>query len=301
VSPLLLSLVLAAGPKAAPPMRFDLDAPKQPAPAPSLVPKKSKVAPLVVPRAVVDADATNCGACHSTQGWTVVKFDHAKTGFPLKGEHAHVSCKACHPVDFERALPTTCRSCHSDAHSGELGGRCENCHEELSWSSVRFDADAHRRTAFPLIGAHAQLPCEECHFSAGDRRFSRDVVECSVCHDPTRIVAVVDHANSGFSTDCRQCHLPWTFRGGQLPAHDACFPLSGGPHSRISCRDCHRLAAPPPVPLFTTCTSLAASCTGCHAHPCLQMAVVHQKKGVLGYQCADLLCAQCHSFKPVSP
>ena len=56
-----------------------------------------------------------------------------------------------------------------------LGVQCASCHDTSGWKS-RFDADAHRRTNFPLQGRHALLPCEQCHGDRRDRAFARPTV-----------------------------------------------------------------------------------------------------------------------------
>src|SRR5512144_1406317 len=99
------------------------------------------------------ADA-RCERCHSTESWQDVAFAHERTGFPLKGQHRRVGCQACHGTDTSRSLGRECGACHRDPHRGTLGTRCATCHVEESWRS-RFDADAHRRTGFPLTGRHA--------------------------------------------------------------------------------------------------------------------------------------------------
>ncbi|HUI09173.1 MAG TPA: hypothetical protein VL221_02535, partial [Bacteroidota bacterium] len=41
-----------------------------------------------------------CEECHSPDTWKEMprpaKFDHARTGFVLKGQHAEVACMDCH-------------------------------------------------------------------------------------------------------------------------------------------------------------------------------------------------------------
>jgi len=285
----LLLLAVAAGPgaRATDVPRAAPKAEARAAPAPKLVP------PVSHPT----SDTTPCGSCHSTEGWTVVKFDHDKTGFPLKGQHARTSCKQCHPVDFDAAVPASCRSRHRDAHGGELGARCEGCHDENGWAS-RFNADSHRRTAFPLVGAHAALPCEQCHYAAADRRFSRNVVECVACHqreyDSTRVLSL-DHARLGFSTDCRGCHLAWRFRPARFPGHDVCYLLSSGPHAGLGCRSCHTNGVPM-VATFGACNSGSAVCTTCHV--CPDMDRIHAAKAVAGYVCGkESKCYECHRFE----
>lgn len=239
---------------------------------------------------------TRCEACHSTASWTDVRFAHEKTGFPLKDAHRAVDCKACHPVDFKLKVARECSGCHRDGHGGDLGARCEGCHDEATWRS-RFGADAHRRSAFPLVGRHAFLPCEECHGEARDRAFSRPTVPCLSCHqrdyDRTRTTAL-DHARLGFSTDCRQCHGAWTFSRVRFPQHDACFQISGGPHAGVACLGCHSALSTFTAP--GTCDTRTAACSSCHEHLCAKSDAQHTK--VPGYQCRDRKCFECHRFTP---
>lgn len=64
----------------------------------------------------------DCATCHDTAAFTLARFDHERTAFPLAGAHASVACASCHRE--ERApdgtmfirftpLPTTCASCHA--------------------------------------------------------------------------------------------------------------------------------------------------------------------------------------------
>ncbi|HWE26326.1 MAG TPA: cytochrome C, partial [Myxococcales bacterium] len=155
---------------------------------------------------------TRCSACHSTGDWKSVTFDHDRTGFPLRGRHSSTTCSSCHvSSDLNETIPTTCSGCHKDVHRGEFGTRCASCHDEESWKS-RFNADAHRRTNFPLNGRHALIPCEECHLNQRDREFTRATVDCLTCHaqDYLRAATIsIDHVAAGFGTTCQNCHNPW--------------------------------------------------------------------------------------------
>jgi hypothetical protein len=238
---------------------------------------------------------TRCVACHQPTGWTDVSFFHDRTGFPLRGRHEEAPCRSCHLDGFERPLPTACGSCHQDPHRGDLGMRCEGCHTPETWRSD-FPADAHRRTNFPLVGRHAFLPCVECHPDARDRSFSGPAVPCVDCHladyQRTRGGAI-DHVAMGFSTECRECHDPWSFARGVFAAHDACFQLRGTEHAGIACRDCHRAAVPPGGITGASNTGTAA-CSSCHEHTCARMDREHDD--VPGYQCKDRKCYECHRF-----
>jgi hypothetical protein len=239
---------------------------------------------------------TACAACHSTTAWSEVRFNHERTGFPLTGEHAHASCKGCHVTDFKAPLPRTCVGCHADVHAGDLGARCEGCHDTKDWRS-RFDADAHRRTNFPLLGAHAALPCTECHAEARERRFARAAVDCAACHQ-TQVLRTagqaVDHLQLGFAQrSCRECHSPLAFTPARYPAHDGCFPISTGPHAGIACRSCHTSVV---TPMVRCQTNTATLCVPCHSNGgnARTGSTDAQHRNVPGYTFSATKCAQCH-------
>jgi len=238
------------------------------------------------------AGETRCEKCHTTEAWDDVSFAHERTGFPLRGRHARAGCKGCHPASFQAPVPRSCEACHRDVHAGQLGARCQGCHEETSWRS-RFDADAHRRSNFPLTGRHAFLPCEECHGDRRDRGFARATKTCLDCHDAdyqrTRGSAL-DHVAAGFPADCRNCHRPWRWSGAFFATHERCFPIASGAHAGIRCLNCHTslqgIASP------GTCSTLTAACTRCHT----SASTTPRHGGVPGYQWTDRKCYECHAF-----
>lgn len=235
---------------------------------------------------------TRCERCHTPEQWGDVAFAHERTGFPLRAEHKKVGCKACHPVDFQRPLAHDCGSCHRDPHRGQLGIQCQGCHDETSWKS-RFDADAHRRTGFPLTGRHAFLACEECHGNRLNRGFARAASTCADCHqrDLARGQAVIDHG--GFGTDCRRCHSPWRFQNAFFPDHEKCFAIGGGPHAGIACLGCHTSLTG--TTATGACFTDTAACTRCHQVP--EMQAKHLS--VLGFPSGppyDRKCYECHRF-----
>ena len=238
---------------------------------------------------------TRCDACHTTGSWSQVSFDHARTGFLLNGAHTKAACASCHGADLAKPLGRTCASCHTDAHTGEFGTRCASCHEESNWRPL-FDADAHRRTNFPLTGRHALLPCQECHLDRRDRVFTRATIDCVGCHRPAydRTGGTsIAHAKAGFSTTCRDCHLPWTWTQARFPQHDSCFQISRGKHAGIRCASCHL----PSVPAVFTgnCSSNNAACSRCHSPASTDPIHVN----VAGYERSktpDRKCYECHSF-----
>ncbi|MBK7860863.1 MAG: cytochrome C [Archangiaceae bacterium] len=244
------------------------------------------------------AAGTRCSACHVTASWSDVRFNHDKTGFPLKGQHVRVDCRGCHAADFSVPVGRQCAACHLDVHAGDLGGRCEGCHDESSWASA-FDADAHRRTAFPLLGAHGVMPCQECHSAARERRFSRAIVQCASCHqaDLARTAGTgVDHTTFQFTQPCQTCHGALAFKPARFPGHDACFRISSGPHAEVACAQCHS-ALPATAP--NSCATGTAACVSCHEHSCgerLQRQHPATNPAAAGFQCSNPKCAQCHQF-----
>ena len=117
-------------------------------------------------------------------------FDHAKTGYPLRGKHAEVECAECHKDRLIKTaavraagakglkrvtflgLPTQCAQCHFDEHRGQLGSKCADCHTESSWKAApRF---SHAKTKFPLLGKHKAVQCAKCHASMTDANAHKD-------------------------------------------------------------------------------------------------------------------------------
>jgi hypothetical protein len=251
------------------------------------------------PPAAPAAKTTRCASCHRTGGWDDVRFDHDRTGFPLKGMHRRVMCKACHAISFKAQIPDTCIGCHRDPHAGEFGRLCASCHDEERWPTT-FTADAHRRTNFPLSGRHALIPCAECHPNARDRVFSRSPVTCYTCHQQDYQNAglnSVDHVASGFSTDCRQCHTTMRFQPARYPDHDRCFPISQGSHAGLRCVNCHPTT--PKGVISATCAYNMETCTSCHEHACGRTDPIHTADKIgaafaMAYKCQDALCYQCH-------
>ncbi len=237
---------------------------------------------------------TRCEACHSSESWLEAKFDHSRTGFDLKGQHARAMCQQCHTTGFEKATPRQCAGCHLDVHQGQLGKRCEGCHDESNWRT-KFSADAHRTGNFPLSGRHALIPCQQCHLDERDRTFSRATQDCAGCHQQDyqrTALTSMNHQAAGFSTDCRSCHQPFGFSPARFPQHDDCFQISGGPHGAIRCLDCH--STMPSLTTGATCQTGTAACTRCHTHSCDRTDGRH--KSVPGYQCKDRKCYECHRF-----
>lgn len=248
----------------------------------------------VLPVAVTGAPArARCDACHTPAGFAPARFDHGRTGFPLRGRHDGVGCGSCHGADYQRPVPQSCAGCHQDPHAQEFGLMCASCHSEEGFNAPRFSVDAHRRTAFPLTGRHGGLPCEECHVGKRDRDFSRAAADCISCHraDAQGAAATtVSHQGAPFVASCQRCHSPVAFTPARLAEHDACFPIERGSHRGVSCAECHRALA---GTVFSgTCAPVPVQCTECHTHS--ESAEAENHREVAGYAYVSARCASCH-------
>jgi len=176
--------------------------------------------------------------------------------------------------------------CHDDLHEGTLGPDCAQCHTPKSWIVLNI-SDIHRRSRFPLTGAHQLTDCSACHKSASARRFDPLGTECADCHRNTYLSTTnPNHQADGFSTECLDCH---TTNPGWKPArfaeHDAkFFPVYSGNHANTwnSCSDCHKQVNNYAV--FT--------CIDCHEHSREEMDDEHKDENDYRYNSAA--CLSCH-------
>jgi hypothetical protein len=236
---------------------------------------------------------TTCQSCHSTAGWRVAgvraDFDHARTRFPLRGQHRKVACQQCHApgrpmriAKFDR-----CADCHRDAHRGQLAGRpggtaCESCHTVEGFSPSTFTVADHQKGPYPLQGAHLAVPCVSCHRSAQGIQLRFPSTACRTCHGDPHHGEVDRFVSAG---GCETCHSLGTWRRVTFDHDRTRFPLEGG-HQRVACRSCHAPVdrGTPRERLRMKGTPMA--CAGCHGDP-------HQ--GQFARASTPLSCQQCHS------
>jgi len=259
-----------------------------------------------------------CAACHpdhagsdfqliSWPGRDSSAFDHSRTGWPLAGKHAGVSCDACHRMTFRvspaaalsqrkttpgwMGLERDCAGCHGDPHRGTLGAGCADCHDVDGWRpAAGFDHDS---TGYPLTGKHRTVACADCHagapVSAG--RAGAPVVpavfsplphaDCAACHrDP--------HGGRLGST-CSRCHTTAGFSSFATATFDhehTRYPLRGA-HLSVRCDQCHDFR-----PAAAHRDRPFATCGACHTDP-------HAGRATLAGQAAD--CAYCHTVAGFTP
>jgi len=216
------------------------------------------------------AKNATCNSCHAEHAGREAslarfeegspdRFDHAKTGWPLTGKHGSTKCVDCHKVEFRKSeaarlskrknpeagyigLETECAACHGDPHRGTQGPDCRSCHLTTAWNATPgFD---HAKSAYPLTGKHASVPCEKCHRqtttavagSATPPRVFKPLPhgQCSDCHRD------VHQGRAGPS--CSSCHVTESFRLVETRSFDHArtgYPLEGK-HLQVRCERCHR-------------------------------------------------------------
>lgn len=243
-------------------------------------------------------ERTRCATCHTETSWSIINYAaHDETRFPLTGAHEATPCLSCHSSGISAPITnTTCGSCHLDAHGGRLGMYCEGCHDTNSWKGA-YDPDIHRKSNFPLSGAHAFLPCQECHSVADERLVISAAASCASCHQADYLRASrssIDHQASGFDSNCQSCHATWTFKPARFIEHDSCFRITGGPHRSVGCGDCHDRT----TGLVRTgaCATSTYDCIDCHEHS--EGITLRQHSGVPGYEYRSPKCYSCHRFAP---
>lgn len=246
---------------------------------------------------------TSCAQCHSLDvPFKQAAFDHAQTGFPLRGAHKTVACAQCHPGGTKNARIAfaSCGDCHADRHQPSRGKDCRACHDENSWKTARFN---HDRTRFPLRGKHQALACAQCH-PVGSKIGKIPFASCSDCHRR-------DPHQGRFGKDCQSCHVVEGFQKASFNHADTRFPLTGK-HAAVACRKCHAQKGSGGAAVFKP---LPMACASCHADVHLgQFAkgcdACHTTQGFAGaalkfdHQAASafplqgkhaaIACAQCH-------
>jgi hypothetical protein len=253
----------------------------------------------------------DCAACHSPTSWEIPaghwtdvdkgkprvspitgivlaedsgKFTHDDTGFSLVGRHETVNCRDCHETLVFAAAEVDCISCHTDIHQMTLGNDCARCHTSNNWlvddvQGIHFD------NGFPLNGVHANINCVDCHTSETTLRFDRLGNDCINCHQVDfNNTSMPNHAESGFPTDCVQCHDVFTpgWRTDQISNHDF-FPLTQG-HDIADCNRCH---------VGGNFANTPNECVACHqADFAATTAPNHTSAGISND------CAACHTTAP---
>jgi hypothetical protein len=200
-----------------------------------------------------------CIDCHTEQDWRPRESiaEHARTGFPLIGAHAGVSCWQCHAGAEEgifSGVSTDCASCHAadalaatsvDHLAQGWTSSCDDCHALIAWTQSGF-----KHTGFALAGAHAAADCSSCHVGAV---FAGTPSDCAACHlAEYQATTEPAHAAAGFPQDCQACHDANDWDGASF-SHTS-FALNGA-HAAANCSQCH---------VGGVFAGTPSDCAGCH-------------------------------------
>jgi hypothetical protein len=241
----------------------------------------------------------NCQDCHTVVDWVPSIWNHdTDTEYPLTGAHIVVpGCELCHTVVPYSEQPSECVDCHLSNYNETIEPNhitsgipttCGICHTTENWTTEQID---HSLTAFPLLGAHAEIECATCHASGYDLP-----TECAGCHLPdytsTANSASPDHAQYGFSQDCVICHGQVAWKPSSFD-HDA--DLTGfaiqGAHLTLLPENCYACHDP------VQWTGLSSDCSSCHQSNFENTS--DPDHGANGYP--QNLCETCHSQEGWSP
>jgi Cytochrome c3 len=203
----------------------------------------------------------DCSDCHIASSWKVIpkniKFNHDKTNFPLDGQHKNVPCQSCHTslVFAKAAASTDCFSCHKDIHQGSVGYDCARCHTPQSWVVQNIN-EIHEEYRFPLVGAHLNADCIQCHAGYENNNFEPYGTTCFDCHKSNYYATTnPNHVQAGFSTNCVECHTENAQDWAASAFNHDFFPLVGG-HKIANCFDCHKSGG--------DFSGLSTDCYSCH-------------------------------------
>lgn len=255
-----------------------------------------------------------CVDCHSDQDWRPHESiaEHARTGFPLIGAHAGVTCWMCHASAEEgvfTGVSTDCASCHAgdalaaasvDHLAQGWTTSCDDCHAPIAWTQSGF-----KHTGFALAGAHAAADCSSCHVGAV---FAGTPSDCAACHlGEFQATTEPAHAAAGFPQDCQACHDANGWDGANF-SHTS-FALTGA-HTMADCSQCHVGGVFAGTPNDCAGCHLAEfqattdpnhltagfpqSCDACHQTFAWERATFDHTSFPLTGSHAGADCAQCH-------
>ncbi|MBL8955740.1 MAG: hypothetical protein JNK82_33510 [Myxococcaceae bacterium] len=242
-------------------------------------------------------------------------FNHARTGWALRGGHLEAACGDCHqqrrialaPVrallekhptrETYLGLPTQCGACHFDEHRDQVGQVCDGCHVEKSWKPAPgFD---HGQSGYPLTGKHARVACEKCHPRLRDETtakptFPAPKAETYLKYSPlehqTCLECHKDPHDGRFGQRCSSCHTTegWSVirnASQERAFHDKTrYPLEGE-HLEAPCTGCH---GPWPGHPAKFKGLKFGACSDCHADAHLG-------------QLAKPACEACHAVDGFTP
>jgi hypothetical protein len=142
----------------------------------------------------------DCSACHTTNDWSEITFDHQLSRFPLTGAHRSTPCLECHAGGQYVGTPTACFQCHGEPsfHAGLFGLDCALCHSTSAWRPASYNGPH----SFPMNHGGAGGTCSTCHPSG------YTAYTCYSCHEHNQSEISKKHQEEGIGdfSNCLRCH-----------------------------------------------------------------------------------------------
>lgn len=227
---------------------------------------------------------SSCLECHHSDRFVPTSLGparHSET-YPLLGAHRAVACIQCHRVAANtkvrqfRSTHKTCKTCHADPHAGQFQqelqqGDCTVCHDSDCTTFQLRPYDHDEETGYPLTGAHAQAPCQDCHIERTMNQMVGPKVRwyrstptgCAACHPDVHR----GQFQQDGQTQCERCHGStelWTAENF-LHERDARFALEGS-HAKVTCGACHPAVPQKNGPSVIQYRPLSTHCEECHGY-----------------------------------
>jgi hypothetical protein len=251
-----------------------------------------------------------CAECHSVDGWKPSLFgvkEHDTSQYALKGKHAQVECAKCHIPAGKDTIYTVkfaaCADCHNDPHDNQFAAapyknRCEDCHTVQDWHRTTYSITSHYTSRFPLQGAHAAVPCSDCHKPGlGGRAdnvlpFHFEDRSCTACHKDPHLGELDNQMArkraNGTPFGCGACHNANSWDDITGVDHSKTKFALLGAHRTVACVDCHK----PTTNSESRFKGTPTFCEACHqdAHDGQFLAKDNQSH-----------CAECHNTQRWAP
>jgi len=154
-----------------------------------------------------------------------------------EGKVLRKDCQLCHTIiGQETALPkpTEVAATETFKHPWPLLGKhaqlsCNQCH----WRGRGLSTDCTTCHAHPANAPMAALPCATCHLKEQE---IKPLTPCVSCH-PTRAELHLKPTHA--ATDCTMCHTPHQWTVDKRDNCYACHPDKSNHYPQGLCRDCH--------------------------------------------------------------
>jgi hypothetical protein len=233
----------------------------------------------------------DCSKCHTPASWLVNNITeiHQRSRFPLLGAHRTADCFQCHKSESLARFDVpgvNCIDCHRSNFTAttnpnhiqaEFSEDCTICHH---LNAFQWDGAGFNHSIFPLVQAHSNVKCADCHLTA---KYTDAKPDCYSCHQQNyNSTTNPNHAAVGFPQTCASCH---SLAPGWKPAvfNHTKFALTLG-HSTPACSDCH---------IGGNYTTTPTDCYSCHQQN--YNSTTNPSHVAAGF---PQTCTTCHSTTP---